>query len=140
MPFSTNLARRLGFSHPIIQAPMAGGGDTPELVAAVSKAGALGSIGAAYLAPEQIIATANSVRSKTDRPFGINLFAPQPAPKAPSNIALAVKAVTLFYAELGLPAPEPPQLLPDRFAQQMQAVLDSGASVFSLTFGTIPAD
>src|SRR3954454_20319211 len=90
----------LGIKHPIIQAPMAGGGDTPELVAAVSNAGALGSIGAAYLSPDQIIATANSVRSKTDRPFGINLFAPQTAPTAPSNSALAVKAVTPFYAEL----------------------------------------
>ena len=119
---------------------MAGGGDTPELVAAVSSAGALGSIGAAYLTPEQILATANSVRSKTDRPFGINLFAPQPAPALPTNTTLAVQAVAPYYAEVGLPSPEPPQLPPDRFAGQAQAVLDSGASVFSFTFGTIPAD
>ena len=115
---------------------MAGGGDTPELVAAVCNAGALGSIGAAYLTPEQIIATANNVRSKTDRPFGINLFAPQPASTAPANAALAVKAVAPFYAELNLSAPEPPQLPPDRFDEQVQSVLDSGASVFSFTFGT----
>jgi len=37
----------------IIQAPMAGGGDTPRLVAAVCEAGALGTIGAGYLSPEQ---------------------------------------------------------------------------------------
>ena len=30
---------------PIIQAPMAGGSNTPEMVAAVSEAGALGSFG-----------------------------------------------------------------------------------------------
>src|SRR5262249_49100981 len=61
---------------PIIQAPMAGGGDTPRLVAALSEAGALGSIGAAYLSPQQIAETARAVRGLTSRPFGINLFAP----------------------------------------------------------------
>jgi nitronate monooxygenase len=140
MPLHSSFADLLKIQHPIIQAPMAGGGDTPELVAAVSNAGALGSIGAAYLSPEQILATVNSVRSKTDRAFGINLFAPQPAPAAPTNVALAVKAVSPYYAELNLPAPEPPQLPTDRFADQLQAVLDSGASVFSFTFGTIPPD
>ena len=54
MPITTDLTNRLGIRHPIIQAPMAGGGDTPRLVAAVSEAGGLGSIGAAYLTPEQI--------------------------------------------------------------------------------------
>ena len=44
-----DLRTLLGISHPIIQAPMAGGTTTPELVAAVSNAGALGSVGAAYL-------------------------------------------------------------------------------------------
>ena len=40
------LIEQLGIEHPIIQAPMAGGPSTPELVAAVSNAGALGSLGA----------------------------------------------------------------------------------------------
>jgi len=40
MPFEMDLAQRLGLSHPIIQAPLAGGGDTPNLVAAVCEAGA----------------------------------------------------------------------------------------------------
>ena len=33
------LLEKLGIEHPIIQAPMAGGPSTPELVAAVSNAG-----------------------------------------------------------------------------------------------------
>jgi nitronate monooxygenase len=40
--------------YPIIQAPMAGGATTPELVAAVSNAGGLGSLGAGYLSPAEI--------------------------------------------------------------------------------------
>ena len=34
MPIRTELMRRLRLAHPIIQAPMAGGRDTPDLVAA----------------------------------------------------------------------------------------------------------
>jgi NAD(P)H-dependent flavin oxidoreductase YrpB (nitropropane dioxygenase family) len=42
MSFQTALTKRLGITHPIIQAPLAGGGDTPALVAAVCEEGALG--------------------------------------------------------------------------------------------------
>ena len=42
---------RLKLDHPIIQAPMAGGATTVELVSEASKAGVLGSLGAAYLTP-----------------------------------------------------------------------------------------
>src|SRR5690349_24899520 len=48
------LLRRLGIELPIVQAPMGGGPSTPELVAAVSNAGGLGSLGAPYLTPAQI--------------------------------------------------------------------------------------
>jgi len=78
MPANNRLTRRLGLTHPIIQAPLAGGGDTPDLVAAVCNAGALGFIGAAYLTPPQIIDTSRAVRERTGRPFGINLFVPLP--------------------------------------------------------------
>ncbi len=48
------LAERLGIQFPIIQAPMAGGATTPELVAAVSNSGGLGSLGAGYMRPDEI--------------------------------------------------------------------------------------
>ncbi|MGB6539390.1 MAG: nitronate monooxygenase, partial [Xanthobacteraceae bacterium] len=35
----SSLLRRLGIEHPILLAPMAGAGGTPELAAAVSNAG-----------------------------------------------------------------------------------------------------
>jgi nitronate monooxygenase len=38
------LLDKLGIEHPIILAPMGGGPGTPELVAAVSNAGGLGSL------------------------------------------------------------------------------------------------
>jgi nitronate monooxygenase len=39
------LLRRLGIARPILLAPMAGSGGTPELAAAVSNAGGLGAWG-----------------------------------------------------------------------------------------------
>src|SRR5262249_52312475 len=42
-------------------------------------------------------------------------------------------------AELGLAPPEVPPLKPDAFPEQLDAVLESTASVFSFTFGVLPA-
>ena len=62
--------------HPIIQAPMGGANATPPaLVSAVSNAGGLGFLGAAYMPPEQIARETKAVRAATSRPFGINLMA-----------------------------------------------------------------
>jgi len=139
MPVTTLLTERLGIQHPIIQAPMAGGGDTPALVAAVCEAGALGSIGATYLTSRQIVETCAAVRAATPRPFGINLFVPEAS--LPDDIAMgtAVARVAPFYTELGLPPPEPPPHADRDFDAQLDAALDGGASVFSFTFGMLPS-
>src|SRR5262245_18932922 len=105
MPRQTGLTQRLSMTQPIIQAPLAGGGDTPALVAAVCEAGAIGFIGAAYLTPPQIVEAAQAVRARTARPFGINLFAPLPAPEVAQDPAAAMQHLAPFYAELGLPLP-----------------------------------
>jgi nitronate monooxygenase len=138
MPISTDLTTRLGITHPVIQAPLAGGADTPRLAAAVSEAGGLGSIGAAYLTPEQIAETGKAVRSLTSRPFGINLFAPFPVPAPPREATELLERVAPFFTEMGLPAPAVPAAPRDGFAEQLAACLEIGASVFSFTFGMIP--
>lgn len=140
MSLETVLTKRLGLTHPIIQAPLAGGGDTPDLVAAVCAEGALGFIGAAYLTPQQIGEYSRDVRTRTARPFGISLFAPQPPPAVPRNPKPALERVAPFFAELGLPAPDAPALAADPFDEQLAAALESGASVFSFTFGILPTN
>src|SRR5215468_608700 len=132
------LTRRLGLRHPVIQAPLAGGGDTPALVAAVCEAGALGFIGAAYLTPPYVLEAVRAVRARTTRPFGINLFAPLPAPEVTRDPGPALARVAPFYAELGLPPPTLPAAGGDTFDEQLAAALDSGAAVFSFTFGLLP--
>ena len=140
MSASAGFLQNLKIQHPIIQAPLAGGGDTPELVAAVSNAGGLGFIGAAYLSPEQIAQTARYVESKTTRPFGINLFAPDATASLSISPDIAIGRVAPYFSELGLPAPSLPAAPSFTFSDQLAAALETGASVFSFTFGLLPSD
>ena len=136
----TPLAKRLGLRVPIIQAPMAGGPSSQELVAAASSAGALGSFGFAYTQPEAMKAQSQWVRGKTPRPFGINLFvAPQPSPIGDQRAAL--DAVAGYYKELGLPAPEPVKApyAPDLEAQ-LRAVEEIAPAVFTVHLGGLRAE
>jgi nitronate monooxygenase len=133
---TATLAELIGIEHSIIQAPMAGGTTTPELVATVSNAGALGSIGAAYLSADQIIEAIAAVRRLTSRPFGVNLFVPAPSPEQGTwDPAGMLDFLSPHHAVVGLAPPE----LPDSFAPepegQWAAVLAAEVPVFSFTFG-----
>jgi nitronate monooxygenase len=140
MRAAQNLLQRLEIDHPIIQAPLAGGGDTPDLVAAVCNAGGFGFIGGAYLTPQQIVEAARAVRAKTSRAFGINLFAPQPAANSGISADAALQRLAGYYAELGLPAPSQFETPSHTFREQLIVALESGASAFSFTFGIFPTD
>jgi nitronate monooxygenase len=138
----TPLCDRLGIRLPIIQAPMAGGPSTSDLVAAVSGAGALGSFGFAYTQPETMQRDVEAVRARTDLPFNLNLFvSPQPAPIDPGVQRGAIEAVAGYYAELGLPAPEPvrPPYAPDLEAQ-FAAAEEIRPPVLTFHLGAMQAD
>lgn len=126
------------FRHPLIVAPMAGGPTTPELVAASSRAGALGSVGAAYLSPAAITEFINRVRSMTTEPIGVNLFVPAP-PVAPSvdEISRATAACAPFRDRFGLVAPPVLPPFEENFDDQFEAVLAAKPYVFSTTFGLL---
>jgi nitronate monooxygenase len=127
MTLQTPLSARLGLASPIIQAPMAGGPSSQELVAACSAAGALGSFGFAYTQPEDMKKQSAFVRAKTDRPFGINLFtSSQPAQIAAASQRGALDAVAGYYKELGLPAPEP---VDAPYAPDLETQLDAIAQI-----------
>jgi len=123
----------LGVRWPIIQAPMAGQAASPELVAAVSNAGGLGSLGAGYMSPQQIADAIARIRQLTDQLFNINLFAIE-FPPAPPDVSAAIRMLEPFHVELGLPAPVVPPLK-SSFAEQVRAVLDARVPIFSFTFG-----
>src|SRR3989442_10027631 len=104
------LLQRLGIDHPIIQAPMGGGPSTPELVAAVSNAGGLGSLGAPYLTPEQITEAMRRIRALTDRPFNVNLFAGGYETGRHVDPGPMLALLTEIHEAVGLPAPTLPVL------------------------------
>jgi nitronate monooxygenase len=108
--YETPAARALGVRYPLLQAPMSGV-TTPELAAAVSNAGALGSLGAAWLAPPDLRAAIRAVRQLTDAPFMVNLFvwpepdaAPDAHPALDEQLAVVVEEqVPVFSFTFGIP-------------------------------------
>jgi NAD(P)H-dependent flavin oxidoreductase YrpB (nitropropane dioxygenase family) len=68
----TRLCRLLGIGVPIVQAPI-GNASCPELVAAVSEAGALGMLSVTWRKLPEVRRVIREVRDRTARPFGVNL-------------------------------------------------------------------
>jgi len=127
MKLSTPLSQKLGLSVPVIQAPMAGGPSSQELVAACSAAGALGSFGFAYTQPEEMKKQSAWVRARTDKPFGINLFtSAQPGEVDAASQRSALEAVAGYYRELGLPVPE---AVKAPYAPDLEAQFDAIAAI-----------
>jgi enoyl-[acyl-carrier protein] reductase II len=69
------LTEQYGLEVPVVEAGMAFVG-TPPLAIAVSKAGGMGTLGAAMVPPEGLRAMIRAVRAETDRPFGVNFITP----------------------------------------------------------------
>ena len=132
--------KKLGVKFPIIQAPMGGGLSTPELVAAVSNAGALGSLAAAYLTPDQILNEFRQTRALTDKPLNINLFAGGYHAESVPDTRPMLSLLAEVHETLGLPAPVLPALPPDPFPMQFEAMLEARPEIFSFTFGIPSAD
>jgi nitronate monooxygenase len=114
---------------------MGGGPSTPELVAAVSNAGGLGSLGAAYLTPDQITDAIRRIRALTSRPFNVNLFAGGWNTIPHLDASPMMELLGEVHGKLQLPPPAAPVPAPDPFPAQFEAVLDARPPIFSFTFG-----
>jgi len=133
---TARLTSLLGVEHAIVGGPMAGV-NTPELVAAVSNAGGLGSIGCGMMEPERIEATIASIRELTDRPFAVNLFiTPQPAVDEAQVLRMQAR-LARYRTELGLPRGKLPSTFAPDFAGQFDAVLAARVPVFSFVLGAL---
>src|SRR5689334_90476 len=91
----------VGIEHPILLSPMAGPG-TPDLCAAVSEAGGLGSLACAMMTPDQIRSGVGIIRQRTDRPFNINYFVHKPPVPDAAREAAWRKSLGGYYAEFGI--------------------------------------
>ncbi|MCF3174334.1 nitronate monooxygenase [Streptomyces sioyaensis] len=121
--------------HPIVQAPMAGGGSGPELAAAVCGAGGLGFLAAGYKTADGMYQEIKQLRSLTDRPFGVNLFMPQPSLADGSVVdvyreQLAGEA-TWYQTELG----DTDGPVDDGYEAKLAILREDPVPVVSFTFG-----
>jgi nitronate monooxygenase len=124
-------------TYPIIQGPMAGGPSTPELVAAVSNAGAIGSLAASLLSPETITQHVARIRSLTDRPFILNFFVQQTPDPSATEVARAVELLRPIWSGLGWDdLPRPASWCQD-FAAQFETLLALKPAAASFTFGIL---
>jgi len=132
-----SLLQRLGLRLPIIQAPMAGT-STPELAAAVTNAGGLGSIavGAVKAAAAHEMITA--LRKTTSGPFNVNVFCHRPARRDPVRAAAWLQALSPEFERYGA---RPPAELSEIYTsfvadpEMLDLLLEARPAVVSFHFG-----
>jgi nitronate monooxygenase len=137
------IASRLGLelAWPIVQAPMAGGITTTDLVVAVCEAGALGALAAPLLSPTRMAEAVAAIRARTRRPFAVNLFVlEEPGSFARDGQDEAIARLTPWRARYGLPALTPPGVLCESFGAQLEALIALAPAVASFHFGIPPID
>ncbi|WP_303968646.1 nitronate monooxygenase family protein [Sporosarcina ureae] len=127
--------KQMGITYPIIQAGMAGGTTTPELVVAVSNAGGLGTLGAGYMKAEDMKATIKQIKKLTDQPFGVNLFIPETSDISDEKIKKANDLLRPYREELHVSEPEVKKISTANFEQQVEVIIQEKIAVCSFTFG-----
>jgi NAD(P)H-dependent flavin oxidoreductase YrpB (nitropropane dioxygenase family) len=93
----TRLTALLGCRHPIVQTGMgyvAGAG----LVSATSAAGAFGIVASATMTLDQLRVTLREIRTRTDRPFGVNVRADAPDAAARIDLLIAERVRLASFA------------------------------------------
>jgi nitronate monooxygenase len=136
----TDLLERLGVDLPIIQAPMAGT-STPALAAAVSNAGALGSIGVGATNAQGARAMIEAARGLTNGPINVNVFTHGPATRDPARERAWIEALRPEFARFGA---EPPSRLEEIYVSlvadpaMVALLLETRPAVVSFHFGLPP--
>jgi enoyl-[acyl-carrier protein] reductase II len=92
----------LGIDYPVMLAGM-GGVSYHELVAAVSEAGGIGTLGAAAMGSDQMVEEIEGVRKLTSKPFGVDLLAALPDRMVDDARKIIAGGASLFVAGLGVP-------------------------------------
>jgi nitronate monooxygenase len=120
--------------HPIVQAPLSGGPATPALAGAVSEAGGMGFLAAGYKAPAAVREELAELRSLTQRPFGLNVFAPPGAPADPGALERYARALGAEAERYGV-EPGEPRHDDDGFEEKLALAAAERVPVLSFTFG-----
>ena len=123
--------------YPIFLAGMAGIPGV-RLAAAVSNAGGLGSLGAAYMEPQAIREAIREIRQLTRAPFGVNLFSTSFADHN-ARTGEVQRELNNIRDELGIARASGESVsTPDRFEEQFAVLLEEQVPVISTAFGLLP--
>lgn len=120
-----------------MQAPMAGVSN-PDLVAAVCNAGGLGFLAAGYQSSDAMAEQIHRTRQLTERPFGINLFVPQPDVSDARALAIEQYAdeIAAIAAQYDVPAGDP-HYDDDGFAAKIESLVADPVAIVTFTFGAV---
>lgn len=118
---------------------MAGGPSTPELAAAVSEAGGLGSLAAGYLSADALAQRIDRLRGLTERPFAVNLFVPGEGPSDPARYGRYLEHLRGWAERAGLELGEP-RYTDDDWEAKLGLLVEQPVAVVSFTFGCPPAE
>ncbi|MEV5505038.1 nitronate monooxygenase [Streptomyces orinoci] len=121
--------------HPIVQAPMAGGASCPALAAAVSDAGGLGFLAAGYKTPAAMYEEIKQLRAATSRPFGVNLFMPQPPAADPAAVEVYAEQLAGESTWYETPLGDWDRPADDAYEAKLAILLQDPVPVVSFTFG-----
>lgn len=124
---------------PIVQAPMAGGPSTPDLAAAVARAGGFGYLAGGYLSVDALRATIADLRARSDAPFGVNLFVPS-ANDADAGVIAAYAATLEPEAQRLGAALGDPRWEDDAYDAKLELLAELGVHTVSTTFGCPSAE
>ncbi|NBD23720.1 NAD(P)H-dependent flavin oxidoreductase [Paenibacillus glycinis] len=139
MKLDTEICRMLKIRYPVFLAGMAGGPGNARLAAAVSNAGGLGTLGAAYMEPEAIRGAIRELRGLTSEPFGVNLFALRAADDNARTVEVQ-RELNGMRQRLGIPQAGGESVhTPDYFERQAAVLLEERVPVISTAFGVLPA-
>jgi len=98
----TRLTDMLNIEHPIMLAGM-GGVSYHRLVAAVSEAGGIGTLGASTMSTEELPEEMAKVRALTAKPFGVDLLTAMPGQVERGIQSVIDGGASIFVAGLGVP-------------------------------------
>ncbi|RJP73301.1 MAG: nitronate monooxygenase [Candidatus Abyssobacteria bacterium SURF_17] len=99
----TKICEILGIDHPILLAGM-GGVSFSALTAAVSKAGGMGVLGAAAMEPDFLRQEIRTIKSITNKPFGVDLLMPLPDMLEAQMEVIYDETIPVFVSGLGIPS------------------------------------
>ncbi|MFF3738907.1 nitronate monooxygenase [Streptomyces sp. NPDC002566] len=121
--------------HPIVQAPMAGGVSVPRLAAAVSEAGGLGFLAGGYKTADGMYREIKQLRGLTSRPFGVNLFMPQPEHAETGAVEVYAHQLAGEAAWYGTELGDPDSGRDDGYDAKLAVLLDDPVAAVSFHFG-----